>query len=208
MAVHKISTKEIDDYKNIAHKIFCGGEAYLFAAINPGNHSLNFFNGKNPINSNHPQAVSKALKDKSIILSYYGIYLSSAGSTNQAFALELYFKCLYFIDNGALLRGHKLKDELFDNLSLERQQTIENYFNDLKKSDHSFQEAITEQKELDISFNEALTSSSNAFVNLRYVFEIESSKMSSNFLINIIYATRKLILEIHPEWPSIMGFLP
>jgi len=124
-----------------------------------------------------------------------------------ALSLELYLKALIIDDaQGEVPEKHDLQT-LFSRLSTDQQHKIRNFF-DLTLSDRKSRHELLNRrlgKAVPLpTFNQALDASKNAFIELRYAFQIVKNKDRPPRHLwaaqEIWDGTRKLILELHPDW--------
>lgn len=205
-----ISIKDIKDYKNTAHKIFCGAESYLLTNSFAFNYSVGLLSEKAPVYTKNPVEASKANIEKTVYYKYYGYYVNSVSITTQAFALELYLKCLRYIEVNDFTFGHVLI-ELFEKLSEENKNKIIIIYKELLNRDVSMIEIEKQfgaSMEIETDFHVLLKSASKAFVEYRYLFELDPKENGYFNISNHIFSVRKLILELRPEWPSLIPNFP
>jgi hypothetical protein len=121
----------------------------------------------------------------------------------SAFAVELLMKCLCAMDGGKLW-GHKLKTDLFDKLSLSRQQEIRKRYNRIIRSDPLYQKIRRDLPTENMGLDKCLKDSNEAFEEYRYVFENRRKPpkpYKGTVLIDIL---RGIILEEHPAWRKLL----
>ncbi|HEX5103338.1 MAG TPA: hypothetical protein VFV87_05985 [Pirellulaceae bacterium] len=125
-------------------------------------------------------------------------------TVNAAFALELYFKTLIYVESVTPtvdpIREHRLLP-LFNLISIPRQKRIRELFDQLTEHHPWWIRTKTSfpSEFVDLQLLKALENASNAFREHRYYFEgIESAKRIA--FGPAVPATRMLILEINPEW--------
>lgn len=130
---------------------------------------------------------------------------------NQAFALELYLKCLIFLTNGKKAGNtHELK-KLYLLLNTEQQQQIESLFNNqifikrIKRAGRQLRPRWKETKfkgkrSLNYTIEEILTFSNFSVMEHRYPFDY-SSKIYYG-IGDLTQAVLKYIIQLKPEWKS------
>jgi hypothetical protein len=122
------------------------------------------------------------------------------GFTNLTLALELYLKCLSSIERSKILKTHNLKI-LFDFISPVHRKILRQYHEESASSNQHFQK----MKRM-VGFNDKLDmeslleEASESFIDFRYLFQNKTPNYRLDPSINAI---RRLILEIHPEWPKL-----
>jgi hypothetical protein len=126
------------------------------------------------------------------------------------FSVELYLKCLVWLERGTSTpRGHNL-EHLFALVTLPNQSKIEHHFeaflsqvpnrHDFESSDKvGFGKGSTE-------FGNALKVASDAFVNWRYVYE-RTMVAGPALSMHLAYAVRRTIIEERPKWESFLAGL-
>lgn len=98
---------------------------------------------------------------------------------NSSFAIELYLKCIYMIENGKEPnRVHKL-DLLYKKLSRESKDSIAAIFMLVNERSGSYHALKDKVPGFDWSIEGVLASASQAFVNWRYSFEGNLTSFSS-----------------------------
>lgn len=124
------------------------------------------------------------------------------GYVNAAFTIELYFKCLFYIQNKYLPPNMHYLDKLFSKLTLESQGKIEEYFNSFINANQQF---FTLKLQFGIEAPELkvmLRQNSNSFQECRYIFQF--SPEYSLHSKDIIDATRRYISEIRPDFTPLL----
>ncbi len=123
-----------------------------------------------------------------------------AGIVSQAFACELYFKCLILLETGRTERGHHLH-ALYRQLSTASKKVIEAEWDAImvQKKDHYDElEKVAEMK-IPRNFKWAIESGTESFRELRYLFEKPHSK--TQFILgDLPHILFKLILTRMPSW--------
>jgi hypothetical protein len=114
----------------------------------------------------------------------------------QALALELYLKCILFLDGGNPW-GHEVLD-LYRQLSPVRQKRFEELYNEGCQNGEAFAEMQREEPEQVFDLVFALTEMNNAFKKWRYAYEAPGPR--NCFLGSPWHAARRLILEAKPTW--------
>ena len=117
----------------------------------------------------------------------------------QAFATELYLKCLLVLD-GAVPWGHELYT-LFGELKPDRKIRIEHFYKEHNDADVAFFDAQQAQPDVIFSLEFSLREMNKAFEKWRYAYE--SPGPQNSFLGQPWLAVRSAILEIKPEWDAI-----
>ncbi len=126
---------------------------------------------------------------------------------NSAFSLELYFKCIYFLDKNRRIKGHSLLKLFSKKLSKPRQDKIDEYASAFSKNDQNFS-ALCNVEPMVRTTTGCLKYSDRAFEYYRYVFEgpMLTDKATGTYetfqlaIFHIIMAVRRLIVEIQPTW--------
>jgi hypothetical protein len=164
------------------------------------------------------ESLSKAPDDPKLVFQYGEMYRQAFRvlQINQllmpsyvcaALSLELYFKALIIDDaKGEVPEKHDLQT-LFSSLSTDQQNKIRKFF-DLTLSDRKSRHELLNRHfggTIHLpNFNQALDASKNAFIELRYAFQIVKNKDRPPRHLwaaqEIWDGTRKLILELHPDW--------
>jgi hypothetical protein len=124
---------------------------------------------------------------------------------NGAFALEVYFKCLIFLETNNRVRGHDL-DKLFGMLTPAHQNAIDTYSRDIAPKDAAHQSAQANRPELATTVG-CLKYSADAYEHYRYIYEPPEADPVTGLPVlygfvcwQIIWATRRFILELRPDW--------
>jgi len=118
--------------------------------------------------------------------------------TNQAFACELYLKCLLHIKTTCVPKIHELH-KLFDNLPVKERSHLVKTYKNLCKLDPSHDIFFKANPGFKDDLRSVLEKGANVFQTVRYAYE----GMSGNQLIYFnlpVTALRIVILENHPEW--------
>jgi len=118
-----------------------------------------------------------------------------------AFASEIYLKCLLFIETGKVTRGHDLKG-LFLRLDPLTRKRLEDLWNESlgrpeKQREFACIRKLPEGDQLQPDLLNVLGLGSNAFEELRYLYETKSSKFLLGDFPDMLHA---VILERFPEW--------
>jgi hypothetical protein len=107
----------------------------------------------------------------------------------EAFAIELYLKCILAIEGTAPPRRHDLWENLFVLLTPDNKRRLTHHYNEVL--------AGTTAPPLDIE--EALKQSAKAFESFRYLYEhLDETLVYSAAM--VATAARRLILELRPAW--------
>lgn len=118
----------------------------------------------------------------------------------SAFTVELYLKCLVWLEGTASPWGHDLK-ELFDMVSPMRQAGIDRRFQASLGP-----ETITEWKTrfpgFDGSAGSALALNHDFFQRARYAFDYVSKTGEGYLCCLLKYAIREVIIEVEPTWAA------
>jgi len=143
--------------------------------------------------------------DKGIVGRKINLHVSITAETApfmivDTFALELYFKCLYAMDHGVLIRGHDIKT-IYKKLKRRTKHRLKkNYDRTVSKSDLPG----TMQKRSRSGFtnlNLYLGHSRRAFEEVRYLFErVSERKIPIRYWSVLRQAARSSVLDIMPEW--------
>jgi hypothetical protein len=112
----------------------------------------------------------------------------------NAFASELFLKCLLIIEQGDAPSTHRL-DILFRRVSHNRKRRIEELWNEHCKSKVMF---TCRQFGLPADLPNAIVKCGDAFERLRYHYE--DPEKTIFYLHDLPWAVGKAILEIKPEW--------
>lgn len=122
---------------------------------------------------------------------------------NASFSLELYLKCLIFIENSCFNNKTHRLDKLFEVISKENQIVVRTFFeNIITNSQIPNNKKITDEfKKLDSKFNwdfkYLLEKNSDAFENWRYIHE--NKKTCFYAFGEFRFAFRETILKISPN---------
>jgi hypothetical protein len=137
----------------------------------------------------------------------WGLPTAVAAMVTEALSLELYFKCLWALDNdNRRLEGHLLYNQLFVKLSPARQSEIEKYYNEVIEGDPNVKAAKAGGRypERTFALVEALKEADRNFIALRYHYEFPEDRSSPHGIQPTIHAVRRILLEIKPEWSRIL----
>jgi hypothetical protein len=127
----------------------------------------------------------------------FSFSLKEAYFANHAFACELYLKCIYGIEKGTTTGGQHLLWDTFDELSPEAKERIIELYEE-RRSHLTETELIFG---LHCDFETALTEPGNAYQRFRYSYEPHKPLNWSYRLNYVLFAFKKYILEIQPDWP-------
>ena len=123
------------------------------------------------------------------------LWTHAAGSANAAFACELFLKCVARVETGTAPRGHFL-DSLFDQLSVDHQQRITEYYEAAAKLDDLMPDDTGVGKDV----RAILTINRDSFEKLRYLHEMNLRDMQGSWgLYNLAMAIRRVLLEDRPS---------
>jgi hypothetical protein len=119
----------------------------------------------------------------------------------SAFASELYLKCLVYVDTGNVPRGHDLKG-LFLRLDSSTKKRLEDLWNESLKRPERQKEldrirGLPEGDQLQTNLLSVLVKCSNAFQELRYLYE---TKRGYFLLHDFPDMLRTVIPERFPDW--------
>lgn len=114
---------------------------------------------------------------------------------NLSLSLELYFKCLFFIENGDLPERIHLLSKLYSKLSIESRKAIEQRFNMLIEMSPVAQSVKKDYTNLDWSIYTLLQQYPNIFVDIRYLFD-KQPKYNVFGMGEIVDATRERIVHL------------
>jgi hypothetical protein len=123
---------------------------------------------------------------------------------NHAFALELYFKCLLFMDGKKPGKHHELEKH-FNDLPPSSQDVIRKRYDEIVNADASLQAEYARLREAGedpdqtYGFEKALRASSRTFERSRYPYD-PAYKTHSYLGASIAQAIRSVIVERHPAW--------
>jgi HEPN domain-containing protein len=124
-------------------------------------------------------------------------------AVNHAFCLEVYLKCLLWLEGKEINREHKLA-ELFKMLEEPTQEKAKQYYESYRSESPYCQATDAELRRLnrdpsvEAEFNAALENGSEAFVTMRYAYEGEFGR--NYLLVPLELGIRKIILERNPDW--------
>jgi hypothetical protein len=116
----------------------------------------------------------------------------------EAFAVELYFKCLLTLDWGKAPRGHKVKDELFDKLKPATQQSLRWIYNNQLKTDAGAKAFAKLHPRIPMGLDTCLSLYNDVFETIRYAYEEKRITVGAWAILNS--ALRATILAIRPDW--------
>jgi hypothetical protein len=122
----------------------------------------------------------------------------------QAFATEIYLKCVLLLNKAKLPRIHELLD-LYRLLRPDQQIRMEELYNQEAQTDPAFQTLRTIAPATAFTLVYALTEMNKAFETWRYAYE---TPLETSFLGHPWKATGRLILEMRPDWQTILDSLP
>lgn len=127
---------------------------------------------------------------------------------NSAFAIELYMKLIYVIENAKLpTNTHNLK-QLFGVLSVASQQEIKTRFEASVDTDETIKYIKENHPERApaYDFSQVVEDLSDAFVAYRYSFEPNSKKPIKNAVAtgNLIISLRSYIKQLRPDLQSVV----
>lgn len=131
---------------------------------------------------------------------------------NAALALELYFKTLFYLENGndfkiAGKHSHNFS-RLFDRLKICTQKELEQSFDDLIKNRRLLDvEAIEQASSVVIprDLNGSLKAWSNVFVQVRYIYDSSGQILPMMFFPEIEESVLLVIYKFKPEWKKGVG---
>jgi hypothetical protein len=125
----------------------------------------------------------------------------------EAFAVELYFKCLLHLCGKPGVRGHKLKVDLFDELDKSTKTKLADYYNSAKGKSIGLSAAAFVSGATDYELETVLTRANDAFALLRYWHENPGAAMpvvngvgGNAGLQEVMHALRQIIVELRPDW--------
>lgn len=122
---------------------------------------------------------------------------AAPAATLDAFALELYLKCLYVLDHSDSAWGHDT-EKLIGELKPGTQDSLRSHY-EVVLSGHAEIVAELERDHPGLQeFDRALATSSKAFETLRYLFEGVSNVLFYWPLIRL--AARATVLSMQPTW--------
>ena len=131
---------------------------------------------------------------------------ASAVVTNLAFSAELYLKCLIQIETGQMIKSDHDLHKLFLKLPETTRQEIEKPFNaiiskppayDVSSLPPDAQAAMLKQPK---NLIEALKAGGNAFIEWRYLYEVDESNRNIFSLFPLPAILRDVIIKRKPEW--------
>ena len=105
----------------------------------------------------------------------------------QSLAVEIYLKCLVYVDVGSAPRTHDLV-ELFESLSPGTQAELETVY-----------KAHTQRDYYADNIRKVLVDARNAFITFSYAFEIAPNRRSSHCPW-VGYCARQIIIKRNPDW--------
>jgi hypothetical protein len=121
-------------------------------------------------------------------------------ATADAFALELYMKCLYAMDHSECIRGHDVK-QIYRGLKANTKRRLRNNYNAEVSKTRLLSTMDARNRKTMTSFTSYLNLSRRMFEEIRYLFEraaIKKSRLAYWPLLR--FAARKSVLDIMPEW--------
>jgi HEPN domain-containing protein len=124
-------------------------------------------------------------------------------AANHAFCLEVYLKCLLWLEGKTINREHKLAD-LFKMLEEPTQEKAKQYYEYYRSQSLYSQAMDADLRRLgrdpstETEFGAALEKGSEAFVTMRYAYEGEFGR--NYLLVPLELGIRKIILERNPDW--------
>jgi HEPN domain-containing protein len=124
-------------------------------------------------------------------------------AVNHALSLEIYLKCLVYLEGKTLDREHGLKT-LFEMLDNSTQERAEQYYEQFRINSPYCQAMEAELRRLgrdpavEYEFKAALAKGSDAFVKMRYAYEGELGR--NYLLMPLELGIRRIILERNPSW--------
>lgn len=116
----------------------------------------------------------------------------------EAFAVELYFKCLLTIDWGKAPRGHKVKDELFDRLKPSSQKSLRWIYNKELETDAAAKTFAKSHPRIPMGLDTCLALYNDVFETIRYLYEEKPITVGAWAI--LASSLRATILAIHPKW--------
>lgn len=126
---------------------------------------------------------------------------------NEALALELYFKSIYYLEKNKdfMIKGYHSHDfyKLFKELNPETKKDIKNYFKDaLTQSRRDQIKEIKSKIGASVSFDleTNLESWSHVFIKVRYIYHYTLRNLSMTFFEEIEKAVLRHIYNVRPEW--------
>jgi hypothetical protein len=122
----------------------------------------------------------------------------------SAFSLELYFKCLIRVGRKSFGREHDLA-KLFALIGRRDRAKIKRYWNDHSGSvrlqvERSYERNGQPTPKVDFDF--VLSASKDAFVEMRYIYELGIKPNSGWLADTIVEGARQTILDKHPDWEN------
>jgi hypothetical protein len=142
-------------------------------------------------------AASSAINEKLIATNNVGIYIAP-WITNCALAIELYLKCLYFMDRGRKApRNHDL-NQLYRALGEENRITIKLFYDQFVGLDQTVQNMKSHYPETDLDLNIVLPQINKAFVNWRYNHEGNFTSFPTGG--PLVQALKARIEMVNPDW--------
>lgn len=118
---------------------------------------------------------------------------------NQAFACELYLKCILAIKTPQLPKVHKLH-QLFDSLPKQDKATLVRRYKYICTLDPNHKLFFTLHTHFKDDLRSVLEGGSEIFSKIRYAYEGIGLEKHLAYLNLPIRAIRETIIECHPEW--------
>ncbi len=126
---------------------------------------------------------------------------------NEALALELYFKSIYYLDKNKdfMIKGNYSHDfyKLFKELNPETKRDIKCYFKDALTQQKLNQIKEIESKtgvSIPFDLETNLKSWSQVYVKVRYIYENNLDNLSMTFFEEIEKAVLRHTYNVRPEW--------
>lgn len=114
--------------------------------------------------------------------------------TLDSLALEMYFKCLFIIENNTNPARNHFLSSMFKSLSNDAQSTIENIYKELLLKDPHIQIFVKIGAPCNFNIYDVLDEIKDSFFEWRYLYEHKNKGFPSVQI--IIEATRKYIKDI------------
>jgi HEPN domain-containing protein len=124
----------------------------------------------------------------------------------MAFSVECFLKTILLLDKGSFLRSHNLI-ELFDDIGDENRKAISDFNDQFVAACPHAQKIKKKNPNAKYDIRTLLRDSAESFKDIRYMWENEHKFIPATFgwgLDGVLFALRKRILEIRPEWKEVM----
>lgn len=117
--------------------------------------------------------------------------------TLESFATELYLKCLFTLDHGKALHGHKV-DELFAKLKPGTQQSVRHFYVEYCRDHPLATLAAKQHPKIQLGLDNYLKLCREVFETIRYFYEEKNTMLFYWPVLSM--SLRDTIRAIHPDW--------